>query len=92
MCSVKSRQELAASAMKGSLTCLKKYLTRGAYHKSELASHTSPSVKSIPINFNQNCQARSVYFYIDCIALMGFSENSRKKPLIFKMTDPAGEF
>ena len=43
--------------------------------------------------FNQHCPARSVYFYIACIAVMGFERKlSKEAYFIFKMTDPTSQF
>ena len=43
--------------------------------------------------FNQNCPARSFYFYIVCIAVMSFERKlSKEAYFIFKMTAPTGQF
>ena len=43
--------------------------------------------------FNQNCPARSVYFYIVCIAVMRVERKlSKEAYFIFKMTAPTGQF
>ena len=42
---------------------------------------------------NQHCSARSVYFYIVCIAVMGFGwKLSKESCFIFKMTGTTGQF
>ena len=43
--------------------------------------------------FNQNCPARSAYFYIVCIAVMSFERKlSKEAYFIFKMTGSTGQF
>ena len=43
--------------------------------------------------FNQHCPARSVYFYIACIAVMGFERKlSKESYFIFKMAGPTAQF
>ena len=43
--------------------------------------------------FNQHCPARSVYFYIVCIAVMRVERKlSKEAYFIFKMTGPTGQF